>query len=152
MENGNNSRLSQLLMSYGADRSRWPADERLISTPGDGAAEEEALAVDRLLALASRPDVPPGAMVRLLQQIESRRSADVVGLGPPARRRRPFIRYVAALPLAASLVLGIYLGAQGSLDFMLPSTITGGMAVNDEVPDDLGGVGEADAYAKENLS
>jgi hypothetical protein len=68
-----------------------------------------------------------------------------------AVRRSPF-RYAAALPLAASLALGVYLGAQGTLDFMLPSAITGDVAQYEEEPDELGGVGEADAYAEENLS
>ena len=54
--------------------------------------------------------------------------------------------------MAASLALGIYLGAKGSLDFMLPSAITGGVALNDDPPDDLGGVGEADIYAEESLT
>jgi hypothetical protein len=62
------------------------------------------------------------------------------------------IRPAAALPLAASLALGVYLGAIGQLDFMLPSAITGSIASNDEIPDELGGVGEADAYAEESLT
>jgi hypothetical protein len=66
--------------------------------------------------------------------------------------RRGPLRYAAALPLAASLALGVYLGAQGALDFMLPTAITGGVALNDDAPDELGGVGEADAYAEESLS
>jgi hypothetical protein len=62
------------------------------------------------------------------------------------------LRYAAALPLAASLALGVYLGARGTLDFMMPSAITGSVAQTEDVPDELGGVGEADAYAEESLS
>jgi hypothetical protein len=70
----------------------------------------------------------------------------------PRATPRSFMRYAAALPLAASLALGIYLGAQGSLDFMLPTAVTGDMALGDDVTDDLGGVSEADAYAAESLT
>jgi hypothetical protein len=35
---------------------------------------------------------------------------------------------------------------------MLPGAITGGVAQYDDVPDDLGGVGEADAFAEESFS
>jgi hypothetical protein len=65
--------------------------------------------------------------------------------------RRSLLRYATALPLAASLALGVYLGARGTLDFMLPAAITG-VALNEETIDDLGGVSEADDYAAESLS
>jgi hypothetical protein len=152
MENGKDKRLQQLLESYGADRTRWPPSDRGIQSQGGGDDEADARAVDRLLALASDPEVPHGAMARLLEQAAAAHPADVITFIPAARRQRRFIHYAAALPLAASLALGIYLGAQGSLDFMLPTAITGGVALNDEVPDDLGGVGDADAYAEENLT
>ena len=110
--------------------------------------------IDRLLSLASTVTPPPDAMSRLMQRIaEEPQGAKVIafpgGSSPPRSR---IFRYAAALPLAASLALGVYLGAMGSLDFMLPTSITGGVALNDEVPDDLGGVGEADAYAEESLT
>ncbi len=88
-------------------------------------------------------------MARLMHRVEAERPAAQVILLSPRPARRPLIRVAAALPLAASLALGIYLGTMGSLDFMLPSAITGGIALNDEIPDELGGVGEADAYAEE---
>ena len=51
------------------------------------------------------------------------------------------------MPLAASLALGVWLGANGKMDFIMPSAITGGVALNDDGEvDDLGGVG--DAYAE----
>ena len=47
----------------------------------------------------------------------------------------------------ASLALGVWLGANGKMDFIMPSAITGGVALNDDGEvDDLGGVG--DAYAE----
>jgi hypothetical protein len=83
---------------------------------------------------------------------EEPQEARVIPLPQRAARRPGLFRYAAALPLAASLALGVYLGAKGTLDFMLPTAITGSMALNEDVPDDLGGVGEAEAYAEESQS
>lgn len=109
-----------------------------------------------VLALASDPPPAEGAMARLMARIEREpQETAVVAFAPRAaapRRRGLLWRTAAALPLAASLALGIYLGAKGTLDFMLPTAITGGVALNDDAPDDLGGVGEADAYAEESLT
>jgi hypothetical protein len=108
----------------------------------------------KVLALASVPPVPEGAMERLMARIvEEPQEARVLAFAPRATpARRSVFRIAAALPLAAALALGVYLGAQGALDFMLPTAITGGVALNEDVPDELGGVGEADAYAAESLS
>ena len=57
-----------------------------------------------------------------------------------------------AVTLAASLALGFYLGAQGALDFALPTSLVSTIAQNEEPADDLGGVGEADAYFAEGLT
>jgi len=119
-------------------------------TEGQDREEHE---IDRVLGLASRPELPAGAAARLMARIAAEeQESRVVVLPQRPAPRRTIQRLAAALPLAASLALGIYLGAKGSLDFMLPSAITGGVALNDDAPDDLGGVGEADAYAEENLS
>ena len=154
MENGKDTRLDQLFASYGADRARWPEADRARDTGEVGSGQADALAVDRLLSLASTVTPPPDAMSRLMQRISAEpQTAQVIAFsrrsGPP--RSRVF-QYAAALPLAASLALGVYLGAMGTLDFMLPTSITGGIALIDDVPDDLGGVGEADAYATESLT
>ena len=115
----------------------------------------EAREIDAVLSLASVPPLPEGAAERLMARIAAEPQENkVVALAPrrEAPRMSPW-RYAAALPLAASLALGVYLGAKGTLDFMLPSAITGSVALNDDAPDDdLGGVGEANAYAEESLS
>lgn len=113
----------------------------------------DASAIDAVLRLASDPPLPEGAMDRLMARI-AQEPQDVRVIPMPVRpaRRPGVLRYAAALPLAASLALGVYLGAKGTLDFMLPSAITGSVALNDDMPDDLGGVGEADAYAEETRS
>lgn len=114
----------------------------------------EAREIDAVLSLASVPPLPAGAAERLMARIAQEPQENTVVAFAPRRAapRRSPLRYAAALPLAASLALGIYLGAKGTLDFMLPSAITGGVALIDDAPDDLGGVGEADAYAEESLS
>jgi hypothetical protein len=121
--------------------------------PRDPLSAEEERDTEKLLRLASDPAVPEGAMARLMARIaEEPQQARVIALPQRAAVRRSPLRYAAALPLAASLALGVYLGAQGALDFMLPTAITGGVALIEEAPDELGGVGEADAYAEESLS
>lgn len=121
----------------------------------DGLAAEMA-EIDRVLSLASRPNLPEGAGARLLARLEQppEQGAEVILFRPKARPMDGFLRYAAALPLAASLALGIYLGASGSLDSLLPATLTGDVATNgyDERIDDLGGIGEADAYAEEQTT
>jgi hypothetical protein len=107
--------------------------------------------IDKVLGLASTPELPQGAAARLMARIAAeKQQVLVIPLAPRLPVRRSPLRYAAALPLAASLALGVYLGAKGSLDFMLPTVITGVQA--DEVLDELGGVGEAEDYAGESLS
>lgn len=113
----------------------------------------DARAIAAVLKLASDPVLPDGAMDRLMARIaQEPQAARVIPLPPRTVRRPAFFRYAAALPLAASLALGVYLGAKGTLDFMLPTAITGSLAVNEDLPDELGGVGEAEAYAEESQS
>lgn len=117
------------------------------------ASAGEEREVDRVLGLASQAALPPGAMERLMARVAAEpQTARIIPLPQRAPARRNPLRYAAALPLAASLLLGVYLGAAGSLDFMLPNVITGDVALEDEVLDELGGVGEADAYAEESFS
>ena len=42
MENGKDTRLDQLLASYGADRARWPEAERMRGGGMDGLAQADA--------------------------------------------------------------------------------------------------------------
>jgi hypothetical protein len=152
MEKGKSNRRDELLASFGADRSRGPEAERSAFPDHGGAGEEEARAIDRVLALASEPRLPADAMARLMSRLDEERPAEIIQFRPrPRPSRQPFFRF-ASVPLAASLILGIYLGAQGTLDFALPTSLTGTVAQADDVPDDLGGVGEADAYAEENFT
>jgi hypothetical protein len=105
-----------------------------------------------VLAHASRPDLPAGAVGRLAARLAAEpQEAKVVSFAPRPRAGRSLWRYVAAVPLAASLALGVWLGAKGKMDFFMPRAVTGGVALNDDTPvDDLGGVG--DAYAEEGMT
>ncbi len=106
--------------------------------------------LDRILASATVPELPAGAEERLLSRLEG--ETRVVTL--PSRRASPaqVLRWTAALPLAASLALGIYLGAMGALDGFLPETVTGELAAGEDENADLSGVSEAEAYAEEEVS
>lgn len=133
-------------------------DNRKDNRPDQIKAESEAEAreIDAVLAHATTPPLAPDALSRLMARIaeepQEKPEATVIPFRPRERAPRPgLFRFATALPLAASLALGVYLGANGKLDFMLPTAITG-VALNDDAPDDLGGVGEADAYAEDNLT
>ena len=108
--------------------------------------------IDAVLARASAPGLPPGAMDRLMALIAAEpQQVNVIPFAPRPAPRRPVWRLAVAVPLAASLALGVWLGANGKMDFMMPSAVTGGVALNDDTPvDDLGGVG--DAYAEEGTT
>ena len=123
-------------------------DPNMEQTP-EQRIESEA---DRLLALATIPDLPAGAIERLMARIDTARAGNVVLVRPAAPRRTALFRYMAALPLAASLALGVYLGAQGTLDFALPAAVTGDVASIDDPAADFSGLGEAEQYVEENLS
>lgn len=107
--------------------------------------------VRAVLAHASAPQLPTGAMERLAARIAAEpQDARVIPFAPRPRPAPRVWRYAAAVPLAASLALGIWLGANGKMDFMMPRTVTGGVALNDDAGvDDLGGVGDVTAYAEE---
>jgi hypothetical protein len=124
-------------------------DHRPDGLPGEDPGDD----VRRILAMASEVQLPPGAAERLMARIAGESQAGRAESPQSFMPRRRDGWRLAALPLAASLALGVILGAQGRLDFILPDAITGGDALNEDVLiDDLGGMGEADAAAEENLS
>ena len=113
--------LTQLLEVYGADRTRWPARERLRFAGlvcEDREAHSlvaEAAALDRLLDLA------PKASENRERALADRIVATAVAARRPSRR--PFLagrfagsEWPAAGLLAASLVLGVFVGSTGTLD------------------------------------
>ena len=133
--------LERLLEVYGADRTRWPARERLrfasliTDEPEAQRLMAEAVALDRLLdvAPAARKDQEQGLTGRIVaaargQQHNPLRASQVSPavsniIKLPAWVRRPQIarafgasEWPAAGLLAASLVLGVVLGSAGTLD------------------------------------
>jgi hypothetical protein len=111
---------------------------------------EEASAIDIVLAAATNPELPAGAQERLLARLEG--EDRVVILASRKAQPAPVLGWTAALPLSASLALGIYLGAMGALDGFLPETVTGELAAGDEDNADLSGVSEAEDFAEEDVS
>ena len=78
--------------------------------------------LDRLLKSATDPVVPNGAEARLMAAVRAQAlPSNVVYLRP----RRAFNHWAIGLPLAASLLLGIYLGTHDSIDSYLPDSVTG---------------------------
>ena len=132
--------LERLLDIYGADRTRWPARERLrfagVVSEDKLAARmlAEADALDQLLEQAPRAssaDVDAlkerimAAALRAQRAAACRRCFGQAGFGqgrPPRRPTGPFnprftrSQWPAAGMLAASLVLGVMLGWTGTLD------------------------------------
>ncbi len=136
-------RIEAVLASYGADPARWPASERARLLPHLEPADDalrDARLIDQLLDLAAAPSLAAGLEGRLISSI-TRRAA-------PARFS---LRWSAALPLAASFALGIYLGAMGTLDDLLPSVVSDDAIVEDD-DSDVSGVTEATDYSGEQLS
>jgi hypothetical protein len=81
--------------------------------------------LDQLLAHATKPNPPVGFEQKLLAKLGS----NIVAF--PQKKKSSLL--VLALPLAASLALGLWLGSAGTIDSFVPqfgSTV----AVNDAAP------------------
>lgn len=123
-------RLAALLGAYGADARRWPAEERAghaLALAEEGLADRlgEARALDRLLDAASVPVPEAGAAARLVAlATPDRRAGNVTDLAGAAKARKPRGPVPFSIPafstLAASLLLGLYLGAAGLTEKLLP--------------------------------
>lgn len=115
--------LESVLDTYGADRTRWPAKVRLqyarLLTESDEAASlvREAEAFDRLLSMA--PQLTDGRRSALVSKIvaaaaaEPQQTSKVIKFEPPRRFKRYGVAAEAAMLLAASLVLGMFVGTSG---------------------------------------
>jgi hypothetical protein len=128
--------LARLLEIHGADRTRWPARERLrfagVISEDKTAAKllAEAEALDRLLDQAPRASVAGiealkerivAAALRTHEpQLAVIAGGKKVAVLPHAQRGRRslttrFVEWPAAAVLAASLVLGVMLGTTGTV-------------------------------------
>lgn len=128
----------------------------MTTNPNSQPAAERASdrQLDLLLAAARQPELPPGAQERLAQRL----AAAPGPLRVIARTARDdaqgwSLTWLAGLPLAASLALGIYLGAAGSLDSILPTSLTGQTASADSGDfSDFSGMTDAEAEAAAGLT
>lgn len=138
-------KVKLLLDTFGADRARWPAAERLrlaaflASDAGARRLVSEAAAFDRLLDLAPRPSAARerAAIERIVAA--SRRH------NQRAARERPLWR--AAALLAASLVLGVLAGTGG----LVPGSVEEFVQASDADGDGQQAILDDGAPAEEEL-
>ena len=106
-------------------------------------------ALEKLLKRATEPSVPEGAEARLMLALQSAgQHSNVVPFQP-----RPKIQnWAIGLPLAAALVLGIYLGSKDTFDAYLPDVITDGASadMSDSMPST--GLDDAESYAEGDVT
>ncbi len=76
--------------------------------------------LDRLLALATTPAVNPDFQQRMMAKINLGTTNNLVAF-PQKHRAKSWL---VGLPLAASLALGLWLGASGSTINLLPTSAT----------------------------
>jgi hypothetical protein len=106
-------------------------------------------ALDKLLKRATDPAIPEGAEARLMTAIQAtEQHSNVVQLQPRPRIQR----WALSLPLAASLVLGIYLGARGTLDNYMPDSIIGEALADTMDSEPISGLDDAESYAEGDLT
>jgi hypothetical protein len=105
-------------------------------------------ALAKLLKRATDPEVPAGAEARLMLAIQSAgQHVNVVPFQPRSKMQG----WAVGLPLAAALVLGIYLGSKDTFDAYLPDAITDGMAeMSDSMP--TTGLDDAESYAEGDVT
>lgn len=147
-------RLKAVLAAYGADRRRWPEwDRRELEGEYDPSAAA-ASEIDTVLAMAPAPAGEQASLAGIMRQLENTAvDAGNVVLLRPRRSRAPFMsRWLAAVPLAASLVMGIYAGTTGTLDSFLPSSFLEDTVAAGDDPGDLSGVSDIEAMTEEDVS
>ncbi len=131
--------LLHVYAAFGADPRRWP-DAAARRLADDEAGDDADLAqgriaaqrLDELLDAGSRPEVPAGAAARAVVAVlatERRETppdgAVVVDLAARPQRKRSmsgFARFSGIAAMAASLVLGVYMGANGLTDGLISSS------------------------------
>jgi len=124
-------RLQAVLAAYGADPAHWPERDRELAQwlgaadPVLATSLNDARTMDRVLTRASHPAAPAGAVDRLVARVDGL-PGKIVPIARPGRarahaRRAALPRRLAVLSaLAASLALGLYLGASGRGDWLTP--------------------------------
>ena len=122
-----------------------------MKTPHD---EMTDLELDKLLSLASKPPRHSAAAEALVAKIATSAptspGSNVVNF-PPRQKPQGIIPWLAALPLAASLAAGIWLGAAGQGTGYLFNTSEDLTTVSDNF-DASTGIDDAEILTEEDLS
>ncbi len=109
--------------------------------------------LDQLLGLATKPvpatDSAARTAARAFAQVGK---SNIVAFAPKAKPSAPkfTISWLAALPLAASLAAGVYLGALGSGSYVLPEILGGGAWTDEDAV--LSGVEDMEELTDEDVS
>ena len=146
----------QLYAVHGADSRRWPLKARHLVNESELAtdtelsvARDEARQLDRFLDAATRPQARADAAAQAVTVIlaDSRPAApvgNIAALGPQARTPWPryafgFGQFSGLAALAASLLLGLYVGAAGFVDDLIPSALAAqeSLAGNGDIVEDV---------------
>lgn len=153
MSENQENRLKEVLEAYGADPRRWPEADRQALAGRAVSQAAEAAEIDKVLALATLPRAGASAITGILAQAagESAGTSNVVLLRPRSSRVN-ISRWFAAVPIAASLALGFYVGSTGSLDALLPAALVGEAVAAGEDPGDLSGVSDIEALAEDGVT
>jgi hypothetical protein len=107
--------------------------------------------LDQLLGLASNPVPANDAAARAaFSAFGDDQRSNVIQFGSKQKRQRPTIGWLAALPLAASLAAGIYLGTVGFGSYVLPESLGGGVVAEEAAV--LSGVEDVEDFADEDVS
>ncbi len=115
-------RLKNVLDAYGADPARWPDADRaeladLLEAGSISASERQSSReTDQVLAGASSPALPAGARARLLQAARDTPQSFAAESGAQSTPAFGVGRFVAVSTLAASLLIGVFVGTFGNLD------------------------------------
>ena len=139
--------LLHVYAAYGADARRWP-DAAVRRSAEDGECDDvemaqrrnEARRLDELLDAAGRPEVPADAAARAAAAVLAAEghktpvaSGVVVDLAARTQARRSasgVARLSGFAAMAASLVLGVYMGANGLTDGLISSTTASASATS----------------------
>ena len=158
MSRENRQRLQFVLEAYGADSRRWPeADRRNLAGLLDAASEpvRDARQIDAVLSAATAPTGERASLDAILAAIAGAapKPEGVILFRPrPSSRATVPLRWFAAVPIAASLALGIYVGSTGTLDSFLPTSLTGETLAAGEDPGDLSGISDIEAMTEDGVS
>ncbi len=117
-----------------------------MNEPDDAIFDE---ALEKLLKRATVPAVPAGANSRLMAAIAAAEQQDAVIV---AFKTRPKWNWPVSLPLAASLMLGFFMGSYGVLDSYLPDGIVNEMLSDAADQGASSGIDEAESYLEGELS